>query len=70
VTIEYDEKGKYYTDIVRKFPMPVVIQTTTDATVYGAEDKALFTASFMAVHREQIVWILPVDEAQKKGQSQ
>lgn len=99
MTIEYDEKGKYYTDIVRKLPMPVVIQTTThlvrglmhvregerlknelereeaflavtDATVYGAEDKALFSASFMAVHRKQIVWILPVDEAQKKGQSQ
>lgn len=99
MTIEYDEKGKYYTDVVKKFPVPVVIQTTnhlvrgwvhvregeriknelereeaflavTTATVYGAEDKLLFTASFMAVRREQIVWLLPVDEQQQKGNSQ
>lgn len=99
MTIEYDEKGKYYTDVVRKLPMPVVIQTTThlvrgsvhvregerlknelereeaflavtNATVYGAEDKVLFTAPFMAVQRSQIIWILPVDEAQKKEESQ
>jgi hypothetical protein len=99
VTIEYDEKGKYYTDVVRKLPMSVVIQTTThlvrgsvhvregerlknelereeaflavtNAIVYGAEDKVLFTAPFMAVQRSQIIWILPVDEAQKKEESQ
>ncbi len=29
MTIEYDDKGKYYTDIVKKIPVPVVIQTTT-----------------------------------------
>lgn len=29
MTIEYDEKGKFYTDIVKKQPVPVVIQTTT-----------------------------------------
>jgi hypothetical protein len=29
MTIEYDEKGKFYTDIVKKLPVPVVIQTTT-----------------------------------------
>jgi hypothetical protein len=28
MTIEYDEKGKFYTDIVKKLPVPVVIQTT------------------------------------------
>jgi hypothetical protein len=29
MTIEYDDKGKYYTDIVKKLPLPVVIQTAT-----------------------------------------
>jgi hypothetical protein len=29
MTIEYDEKGKFYTDIVKKLPVPVVIQTTS-----------------------------------------
>ncbi len=29
MTIEYDEKGKFYTDVVKKLPLPVVIQTTT-----------------------------------------
>ena len=29
MTIEYDEKGKYYTDVVKKRPISAVIQTTT-----------------------------------------
>jgi hypothetical protein len=29
MTIEYDEKGKFFTDIVTKFPTAAVIQTTT-----------------------------------------
>ena len=29
MTIEYDEKGKFFTDIVTKFPTSVIIQTTT-----------------------------------------
>ncbi len=94
MTIEYDEKGKYYTDIVRKTPTPVTIQTAvhlirglvhvregerlknelerdeaflavTQATVYDAGDKALFSAAFMAVRRAQIVWIMPLDESQQ-----
>ncbi len=93
MTIEYDEKGKYYTDVVKKLPVQVVIQTTThlvrglvhvrdgerlknelergeaflavtNASVYGAEEKVLFTAPFIAVRCAQIVWILPVDEQQ------
>jgi hypothetical protein len=28
MTIEYDEKGKFYTDIVTKVAVPAVIQTT------------------------------------------
>lgn len=29
MTIEYDEKGKYYTDVVSKVPVSSLIQTTT-----------------------------------------
>jgi len=29
MTIEYDEKGKFYTDVVKKLPVSTVIQTTT-----------------------------------------
>ncbi len=88
MTIEYDQKGKYYTDVVRKLPVSAVIQTSahlvrgfvhvkdgerlknelerdekflavTDATVYGAEDEVLYTTSFMAIQRSQIIWIMP-----------
>jgi hypothetical protein len=91
MSIEYDEKGKFYTDIITKLPVSAVIQTTnhlvrgfvhvrqgerlknelehdeiflavTEASVFGADDKVLFTASFMALRRSQIVWIMPVDE--------
>jgi len=29
MTIEYDEKGKFYTDVVTKMPIAAVIQTST-----------------------------------------
>lgn len=29
MTIEYDEKGKFYTDVVTKLPVAAMIQTTT-----------------------------------------
>jgi hypothetical protein len=90
MTIEYDEKGKFYTDIVRKQPVSAVIQTSThlvrgfvhvrqgerlknelehderflavtDASIFGGDEKVLFTAAFMAIQRSQIVWIMPVD---------
>jgi hypothetical protein len=99
MTIEYDEKGKYYTDIVKKIPVPVALQTVThlvrglvhvregerlkneleraeaflavtNASVYGADNKALFTMPFMAVQRTQIVWIMPVDEEEQKDLSE
>jgi hypothetical protein len=90
MTIEYDEKGKFYTDIVRKLPVSAVIQTVThlvrgfvhviqgerlknelerdekflavtDASIFGVDDKVLFTTSFMAIQRSQIVWVMPAD---------
>lgn len=99
MTIEYDEKGKFYTDVVKKLPVQVVIQTAThlvrglihvrdgerlknelerneiflavtNAVVYGAEDKILYTVPFLAVQRAQIVWIMPVDEEDQKDTSE
>ncbi len=90
MTVEYDEKGKFYTDIVKKLPVSVVVQTTThlvrgllhvregerlknelertetflaitDASLYGADDKILFTVPFIAIQRSQIIWIMPVN---------
>ncbi len=29
MTIEYDEKGKFYTDVIAKLPVSCLIQTTT-----------------------------------------
>jgi hypothetical protein len=99
MTIEYDEKGKFYTDIVKKLPVPVMIQTAThlvrgmvhvrdgerlknelerdemflavtNASIYGADDKVLFTVPFMALQRAQIIWIMPFDEESQKDLSE
>lgn len=29
MTIEYDDKGKFYTNIIHKIPLPAIVQTTT-----------------------------------------
>ena len=99
MTIEYDENGKFYTDIVKKLPMSVVIQTVThlvrgsvhvrqgerlkneleqdekflavtNAVVYNADDKVLFTVPFMAIQRAQIIWIMPVEKETQKDLSE
>lgn len=90
MTIEYDEKGKFYTDIVTKISIPSILQTTThlirgnvyvrqgerlkdqlesgehftavtDAKVYDAAGNIVFSGPFLAVRRDQIVWVMPVD---------
>ena len=91
MTIEFDDNGKFYTDIISKTPIPVLIQTTThrihgnihvsqdrrlkdeldlpekfmavtDAVIYSPDDQILYQASFVAVQRDEIVWILPDSE--------
>lgn len=88
MTIEYDEKGKIFTDIVTKIPVFVTLQTTThlmrghmhvrrdqrvkdeldqdekflaltDVQVQGPDGQTLFHAPFLAVRRDQIVWVMP-----------
>jgi hypothetical protein len=95
MTINYDEKGKIFTDIVPKEPIPVRVQTTkqfltgeihvrigyrlkdeldldepflaiTNAVVFDTEDKILFQTKFMAIRRDQVVWITADDEMKKE----
>ena len=91
MSIEYDEKGKYYTNVVPKIAVPAIVQTTThlirgmvhvrqgerlkdelengedytavtNASVFDASGDLLYTGSFLAVQKQQIVWIMPVEE--------
>jgi hypothetical protein len=91
MTIEYDDNGKFFTDVVTKIPISVLIQTVThrihgnihvtrdqrlkdeldlpekfvaitDATVYSTDDQVLYQARFLAVQRDEIIWVLPDSE--------
>lgn len=99
MTIEYDEKGKVFTDIVTKVSIFVTVQTTThmirgqmhvqrdqrvkdeldreesflaltDVHVQGPDGQTLFHAPFLAVKRDQIVWVMPEPEQKEQGASQ
>ncbi len=39
----------------------------TDATVYDDEGKVLYEANFLSVHRDQIIWIIPIEELTTPG---
>lgn len=39
----------------------------TDATVYSMNGEVLHTMEFLAVNREQIVWMVPKSEADTEG---
>ena len=96
MSIEYDEKGKFYTDVVSKIPIPSIVQTTThlirgyvhirqgerlkdelennekftaitDVTVSDMNGNVVFSGPFLAVRRDQIVWVMPVDKDGNKG---
>jgi hypothetical protein len=91
MTIEYDDNGKFYTDVISKIPVSVMIQTVThrihgnihvsqdrrlkdeldlpdtfvavtEAVIYSLDNQILYQASFLAVRRGEIVWVMPVGE--------
>ena len=91
MVVEYDEKGKYYTDVIKKEVILCHIQTkshcikghihirkgdrlsdeinrdnlflaVTDAQVSSLDSEILFRNDFLAVNREQIVWLMPIEE--------
>lgn len=95
MTIEYDEHGKIFTDIVSKVSIYVTIQTTThmirghmhvrrdqrvkdeldldekflaltDVHVLGPDGQTLFQSPFLAVKRDQIVWVLPDEKSEEE----
>jgi hypothetical protein len=97
--MEYDEKGKYYTNIIQKVPVPSIVQTTTnlirglihvrqderlkdeletdeqfvamtDVSVLDADGKEVFSGPFLAVQKDQIVWVMPLNEGLKMGDNQ
>lgn len=99
MTIEYDEKGKYYTNVIQKVPVPSMVQTTknlirglihvrqderlkdelesdelfiaiTDASVCDADGKVIYSGNFIAVQKDQIVWIMPLSEDIKRDAGQ
>ncbi len=94
MTIEYDEKGKYYTDIISKMPVSSIIQTSshlirgvvhvrqgwrikdelegdekfiavTDASICGVDGTVLYQSAFLAVQKDQIVWMMPMEKDEK-----
>lgn len=91
MSVEYDEKGKYYTNVISKIAVSSILQTTThlirglvhvrqgdrlkdelengesyvavtNASVYNANGKIAYRSPFLAVHKNQIVWIMPSEE--------
>lgn len=88
MTFEYDDKGKFFTDVISKTPVSAMVQTTThlikgtlhirrdervkdelgrtenflaltDASILDKEGNILYQNNFIAIHRGQIVWVLP-----------
>jgi hypothetical protein len=44
MTIEYDDKGKFFTDVISKTPVPVMIQTVTHrivGNIHVSQDRRL-----------------------------
>lgn len=93
--IEYDEKGKVFTDIISKEVIRSDIQTlthhirgnvhvrkgdrlsdeinhpnlflpVTNAEIYSTEGEMLQSCNFLAINREHIVWLMPIEEAKER----
>jgi hypothetical protein len=86
MAINYDEKGKFFTNVIAKEAVSAKIQTSThfiegeihvrpgtrvkdeldvnepflavtNARVYQSSGELLFETKFIAIHRDQIVWV-------------
>jgi hypothetical protein len=91
MTIEFDDNGKFFTDIISKTPISVMIQTVThrihgnihvsqgrrlkdeldipekfiavtEAVIFLPDGQVLYQANFLAVQRDEIVWVMPDNE--------
>lgn len=97
MVLEYDEKGKLFTEFISKDKILSHIQTVTDhirgcvhvrkgerlsdeinkanlflavtnAEIYNLEGEILYTSDFLAINREHIVWLMPIEEPQDKSE--
>ncbi len=97
MSFEYDEKGKFFTDVISKIPVSALVQTTThlikgtihvrrdervkdelgrtenflaltDASVLDANGNIIHENDFIAIHRGQIVWVLPKEDDEKESE--
>lgn len=97
MAMEYDDKGKFFTEVISKVSISALVQTTThlikgtihvregervkdelsrtsnflaltDASILDGHGDALYHNSFIAVHRGQIVWVLPYEDESEAGQ--
>jgi hypothetical protein len=91
MTIEFDDNGKFFTDIISKTPVPVLIQTVihqihgnihigqdrrlkdeldlpekflaiTDAVISLPDGQVIYRTHFLAVQRNEIIWVMPDKE--------
>jgi hypothetical protein len=83
MTVEFDEKGKFFTDVVSKVAIPAIVQTTQHL-IHGkvhvrrderlkdeldrADGQTLHQSRFLAVRRSQIVWVMPAQGAEDLGE--
>lgn len=94
MVLEFDEKGKYYTDVITKDVVLCQIQTTThrirgnvhvrkgerlsdeinqsnlflavtSAEIFSLEGEIVYKSDFLAINREHIVWLMPIEEYQE-----
>jgi len=97
MVLEYDEKGKFFTDLISKDKILSHIQTlthrirgcvhvrkgdrlsdeinkanlflaVTSAEIYNLEGEILYTSDFLAINREHIVWLMPIEEPQDQSE--
>ena len=96
MTVHYDEKGKYFTDVISKEKVEVIIQTEkhliygfmharhnqrlkdelnaneqflaiTNAKIMNESGEELYSPAFIAVNKDNIVWITPKTELDQKA---
>ncbi len=95
--LNYEEKGKIFTEFISKDIILCHIQTpnhrirgcvhvrqderlsdeinkanlfiaVTRAEIYTLEGEILYTSDFLAINREHIVWLMPIEEAQDQSE--
>jgi hypothetical protein len=96
MAIHFDDRGKYFTDVISKEELAVTIQTVTHrvegsihvrigarlkdelngsdqfiavtaARIYDPQGEQVYQSDFMALNRDQVVWVMP-NQAPQAGE--